>query len=283
VPRPRFGVATWIYGDAPLPETLGRIRAAGYRGVELLGEPDRWPVADVRRWLAESGLAPVALTASCMVPATPRDLAHPDPAVRGEAVRYLTRCLEFAAEIGAPLAQMLPSGEPRLRPLATREAEWGWSVEAMQAAARHAERLGVRIAIEPLNRYEAYLVTSAAEALDYLRDVGSLWVGLTLDLFHGNIEEPDPVAAIEAAGARLWHVQVADSNRQGLGRGHLDVAAIVAALRRAGYAGALVMEMMAPGPDPFAAVKDERTPRVLDGYIRESLERLRALWPESET
>jgi len=279
--RGRFGVSAWIYGDAPLPETLGRIAAAGYDGVELPGEPERWRAADLRRWLGDHGLAPVALTASCMTP-TERDLAHPDPRIRGVAVDYVGRCLGLAAEIGAPLVQMLASGEPRLAPLATRDAEWAWSVAGMQAAAREAERTGVAIAVEPLNRYEGYLVTSTPEALAYLDAVASPWVGMTLDLFHANIEEPSIAAAIRAAGPRLWHVQAADTTRRGLGHGHLDLGAVTEALASIDYAGAIVVEIMAPGPDPFRAIKDERSAAILDQDIRESLARLRAVWPPTE-
>ena len=275
---PRFGVSAWIYGDAPLPETLGRIAAAGYDGVELPGEPERWRPGDLRRWLGDHGLAPVALTASCMTP-TERDLAHPDPRIRGVAVDYVRRCLGLAAEIGAPLVQMLASGEPRLAPLATRDAEWAWSVAGMQAAAREAEQVGVAIAVEPLNRYEGYLVTSTAEALAYLDAVASPWVGMTLDLFHANIEEPSVAGAIRAAGARLWHVQAADTTRRGLGHGHLDLAGVIDALAGIDYRGAVVVEIMAPGPDPFRAIKDERSAGILDADIRASLDRLRALWP----
>ena len=127
--RGRFGVSAWIYGDAPLTETLARVAAAGYDGVELPGEPDRWRPAELRRWLGDHGLVPVALTASCWL-TTERDLAHPDARVRGVAVDYVRRCLGLAAEIGAPLVQMLASGEPRLAPIATRDAEWAWSVRA---------------------------------------------------------------------------------------------------------------------------------------------------------
>jgi sugar phosphate isomerase/epimerase len=214
-----------------------------------------------------------------MVPATERDLAHPDPRIRQVAVDYVRRCLGLAVEIGAPLVQMLASGETRLAPITTRDEEWAWSVAGMQAAAREAERGGGRIAVEPLNRYEGYLVTSTAEALAYLDAVGSPWVGMTLDLFHANIEEPDIAASIRAAGARLWHVQVADTTRRGLGHGHLDLGAVVDALARIDYGGALVVEIMAPGPDPFRAIKDERSAGILDTDIRESLGRLRACWP----
>jgi sugar phosphate isomerase/epimerase len=278
--RGRFGVSAWIYGGAPLTETLARIAAAGYDGVELPGEPDRWRAAELRRWLGDHGLLPVALTASCWL-TTERDLAHPDARVRGVAVDYMRRCLELAAEIEAPLVQMLASGEPRLAPIATRDAEWAWSVAGMQVAAREAERVGVRIAVEPLNRYEAYLVTSAREALAYLDAVGSPWVGMTLDLFHANMEEPDIAASIRLAGRRLWHVQVADTTRRGLGHGHLDLPAVAAALAEIDYGGAVVVEIMAPGPDPFRAIKDEQSAGILDGDIRESLARLRAHWPRS--
>ena len=97
-----LGACTWIY-EAPLEDTLGRIAASGCDGVELLGEPEMWTPDAVRRLLARTGLAPVALTASCKVPQTRRDLAHPDPAIRAEAVAYLVGCLRFAAAIGAPV------------------------------------------------------------------------------------------------------------------------------------------------------------------------------------
>jgi sugar phosphate isomerase/epimerase len=210
---------------------------------------------------------------------TERDLAHPDARIRGVAVDYVRRCLGLAAEIGAPLVQMLASGEPRLAPIATRDAEWGWSVAGMQAAAREAERAGVAIAVEPLNRYEGYLVTSTADALAYLAAVGSPWVGMTLDLFHANIEEPDVAAAIRTAGPRLRHVQAADTTRRGLGHGHLDLPGVVGALADIAYGGAIVVEIMAPGPDPFRAIKDARSAAILDSDIRESLVRLRTMWP----
>lgn len=273
---PPVGACTWIYGDAPLEETLARIAAAGCDAVELPGEPDRFDPAALRTRLARHRLAPVALTASCKSPETRRDLAHPDPAVRRDAVAHVSRCLAFAAEVGVPIVQMLPSGETRLAPFGERDEEWRWSVEAMRTAAAEAERVGVRLAVEPINRYETYLVTSVATALAYLDAVGSPWIGLTIDLYHANIEERTIAGAIRAAGPRLWHVHLADTNREGLGRGHLDLDGCLAALRDAGYAGALVLEMTAPGPDPFTPIKDGRSAGIVDGYLRESVARLRA-------
>ncbi len=271
-----LGACTWIYGDISLDEVLGRMADAGCDGVELLGEPDRWPASEVRRLLARHSLMPLALTAQCKVPETRRDLAHPDPAVRADAVNYLVQCLRFAADVGVPIVQMLPSGETRLSPIATREQEWRWSVEGMQEAAQEAARLGVRIAIEPLNRYEAYLVTTLEEAAAYLDDVASPWVGMTLDVFHAHLEERDVGEAIRAAGPRLWHVHVADSNRRGLGLGHLDVGALLAALREVDYSGALVLEVVPTGADATASGPAGRVTQIVDGYVRESIRALLA-------
>src|SRR2546428_12212870 len=101
-----------------------------------------WPPDALLRPMARTGLAPLALTASCKVPQTRRDLAHPDPSIRAEAVAYLVGCLRFAAAIGAPLVQMLPSGESRLAPISSREQEWRGAVEGMQTAGWEAGRLG---------------------------------------------------------------------------------------------------------------------------------------------
>jgi len=278
---PRFGVCAWIYGDASPDATFGRIAVAGYDGVEIPGEPEALDPAEIRRLLVRHNLKPLGLTASCMVPATRRDLAHPDPAIRTDAVRYVIDCLRFAAEIDAPLVQMLPSGETRLAPLATQAKEWAWSVAAMREAAREAERLRVKISVEPLNRYEAYLVTNVHEALAYVAAVDSPWVGMTLDTFHAHLEEPDIRKAILAAGPRLLHVHVADTNRQGLGHGHLDVAACTRTLRAIGYDGSVVLEVMPPGPDPFCSIKDEQSVGILDGYIRQSLAVLRQHWTDA--
>jgi len=275
---PRVGVCAWIYDDGSLDRTLGRISAAGYDGVELPGEPEQWTAAEVRDLLGKYRLAPLALTASCKAPETRRDLASPDPAIRKDAVAYLVNCLQFASELGVPVVQMLPSGESRLSPVAGRGQEWAWSVEAMRQAAREAERLRIRVSIEPLNRYEAYLVTTAKEAIAYVDEVESPWVGMTLDTFHANLEEPDIGKSILAAGRRLFHVHLADTNRQGLGRGHLDLESVASALHEIRYEGAVVLEVMPPGPDPFRAIKDDQSREILDGYIRESLTSLRRHW-----
>lgn len=90
------------------------------------------------------------------------------------------------------------------------------------------------------------------------------------------LEEPDIAASVRAAGSRLWHVHAADTNRRGLGHGHLDLAPIGGALDAIGDPAAVVLEVIPPGPDPFQGIKDRRPPAILDGYLCDSLAPLRA-------
>jgi sugar phosphate isomerase/epimerase len=85
-----------------------------------------------------------------------------------------------------------------------------------------------------------------------------------------NIEEPSPVAALQLAGDRLGLYHAADSNRKGIGRGHTNFDAHLAALAEIEYAGPIILECTAPGPDPFTAIKDENSLESLETYLRES-------------
>ena len=111
--------------------------------------------------------------------------------------------------------------------------------------------------MEALNRYESHLLNTAAQAAEFVEQVGMSNVGILLDAYHMNIEEADPAAAIREAGDRLFLLHVADSNREAVGRGHTDFLALMRALRRIEYRGDVVVECTAAGPDPFTPVKGE--------------------------
>ena len=85
-----------------------------------------------------------------------------------------------------------------------------------------------------------------------------------------NIEEADPVAALLAGGGRIGLYHAADSNRCGVGEGHTDFAAQMAALNRIGYGGPIILETNAPGPNPFTPVKGSDTLDVVEAQLAAS-------------
>jgi sugar phosphate isomerase/epimerase len=157
-----------------------------------------------------------------------------------------------------------------VRAISTQAEERALMVSAVRQIAERAQELNLRLVMEVLNRYEAHLLNTAAEALDFVAQVGSEQVGILLDAYHMNIEECAPGEALRRAGDLLWLYHAADSNRQGIGRGHTDFAAQLATLADIGYSGPIILECTAPGPDPFTAIKDADSRDWLETYLEES-------------
>jgi 5-keto-L-gluconate epimerase len=108
--------------------------------------------------------------------------------------------------------------------------------------------------MEPINRYETTLINNVAEGLDLIDRVGADNLGLLFDTFHANIEEPSLEGSLIAAGNRLFHVHVADSNRWYPGAGHLDFAHFLGTLFRIDYGGFVSGEFM-PRPEADTAAR----------------------------
>ncbi|MCI0478478.1 MAG: sugar phosphate isomerase/epimerase [Anaerolineales bacterium] len=137
----------------------------------------------------------------------------------------------------------------------TREQAHVWMVDALKTLARDAQTRGIRLAIEPINRYETDWVNDVAGALTLIEEVGADNVGILFDTFHANIEEANIEASLRACGARLFHVHVADSNRWYPGAGHTNFASVIATLREMKYAGWVSAEIL-PKPDVKRAAEE---------------------------
>lgn len=260
----RTGVCTWTYGGQPLEESARMAAAAGFDGVELLGDLDRYTAREAGEILSAEGLEVFSLTP------TDADLAHPDPDVRSAGVDYYRRLVEFAADLGGPVVSC-HGLVGRIAPLADQAAEQRWLAESVEAIAAHAGAHGIRVVFEVLNRYETHTIHTGREAAALLASLAADNVGILLDAYHMNIEEPDPAQAILEAGDRLWLYHAADSNREAFGRGHTDIRAQLEALETIGYAGPIILECTAPGPNPFRPVKDDRSLELLRLFHTESL------------
>ena len=262
-----IGACTWMFGNMPLDEIAPRLEKLDFDGVELMGDLSLYEPGEAELMLGDHGLKAFSLTPDNV------DLAHPDPVVRRAALDYYLRLLDFAAALGQPIVSC-HGFVGRFRAIETQAREWDLFVSAVRQVAARAKVLNLRVVMEVLNRYEAHLVNTAAQALEFVDEVGSDHVGVLLDAYHMNIEEASPAGALREAGDRLWLYHAADSNRQGLGRGHTDFGAQLEALKEIGYDGPIILECPAPGPDPYTAVKDGESLPWLETFLAESKSRL---------
>jgi D-psicose/D-tagatose/L-ribulose 3-epimerase len=177
-------------------------------------------------------------------PTPDQNLASPDPAVRSAAKAFFTELLRRMDAmdmrlIGGALYSYWPVDYSK--PI-DKPGDWARSVQSVREVAKVAEDCGVAYCLEVLNRFENYMINTAAEGLAFVEEVGSPSVKVMLDTFHMNIEEDSIGDAIRTAGSRLGHFHTGECNRKVPGRGRVPWAEVGRALRDIGYGGSVVME-----------------------------------------
>ncbi|MBV8704249.1 MAG: sugar phosphate isomerase/epimerase [Acetobacteraceae bacterium] len=231
----------WMRAE-PLETTLKRIKRFGFESIEISGEPQQYKVEDTRRLLDQHG---IRCWGTVTLQLGERNLAAKDTAQRARSVDYVKSVVQMAADLGGEIVTVVPATVGKVVPEGKPEEEWAWVVAALKEVYALSERVGVRLALEPLNRFETYFLNRADQAVALAEAVGP-HCGVCLDAFHLNIEEADMFAAIRAAKGRLFDFHVADNNRLAAGMGALDWPRIVRTLRESGYDGALTNEFVAP-------------------------------------
>ena len=110
------------------------------------------------------------------------------------------------------------------------------SAEALAILGRRGRRaFGLRLALEIVNRYENNLINTVDQALAMLRLIDKKNVHLHLDTFHMNIEEADPLAALEKALPHLAYFELDQNDRGPVDRGVIDFVPYLQRLKAAGY------------------------------------------------
>lgn len=277
-----IGVNTWVWTSplthAGLAALARKAAAFGFDAIELpLENPGDWDAIRARDLLDELGLASVVVGA--MGPGRSLVARAGDVAATQD---YLRACLSAAAALGATRVAgpfYAPTGvtwrmDADERAAVERELRTNLSPLVDEAGAA-----GIRLAVEPLNRYETSLLNTVDQALAALAPLLGDGLGLALDTYHLNIEEKRPADAIRRAGADIAHVQVCGSDRGAVGADHTDWPAILAALDDAGYDGVLGLESFTGENATIAVAASVWRPLASsqDALARDSLAYLRGL------
>lgn len=227
---------------------MAKIGRLGYDGVELaVRDPRLLDVDELTSLLYSNQLSVPAIGTGQAFGEEGLSLSHEDKNIRSQAIERLQLQLDLADRLQAVVIVGLLRGT--CRPAERDVYEQRFLDALLQALAEHPQ---TRLVIEPINRYETQLLNSVTEALRFLDRLKLDQVGLLLDTFHMNIEEPSILQSIVAAKDRLFHFHLADSNRWHPGAGHLDFSAVVEVLARIGYRNWLSAEIL-PMPDPDTA------------------------------
>ena len=233
---------------------VAKIAGLGYDGVELaIRDPELVDADQLVQVVKAHGLEIPAIGTGQAWGEEGLSFTDPDPAVREGAVQRVLSHIPFAARTGAAIIIGLLRGV--VKPGVSQEQAMAWLVKALQQCCAAARFQGVRIALEPICRYETTLINNLAEGLDLLDRVGAQNMGLIPDTFHMNIEEAVIEDSIRACGDCVFHFHVADSNRWYPGAGHLDFESVLGVLYGTGYQGYVSGEWM-PLPDADTSARN---------------------------
>ena len=247
----QFQAATFK-GD--LETNLTRIAAMGYDGVELaIRDPKLVDLDELAGITHKHNLGVPAIGTGQAWGEEGLSFTDPDPAVRSKAIERIKSHVPVAARFNAVIIIGLIRG--LVKPGVDQAQAEAWLCEALQKCSQAALPSGVRLALEPINRYETTLVNNVNQGMDLIEKVGAPNFGLLLDTFHMNIEEASIEESIRRCGTRIFHFHVADSNRWYPGAGHIDFSSVLKALRATGYDGWVSGEFL-PKPDTLTAAKN---------------------------
>ena len=171
------------------------------------------------------------------------DISSDDPYVRLGGTAYLTDIMKkVAVQEGKLISGVSYAGWGVPAGHIDKARRMENSVSVMKTLAKTAEDLGIRYAVEVVNRFEGVVLNTADDAIRYVDMVDHKNIGILLDTYHMNIEEPSISDAIHKVGDRLIGFHVGENNRSVPGRGHLDWQEIFTALKDIGYKGRIVAE-----------------------------------------
>jgi D-psicose/D-tagatose/L-ribulose 3-epimerase len=231
----------WMRAE-PIEVTIRRLAKYGYEAIEIGAEQGKYDTKEVRGYLNENG---IRCWGAISLMFTGLDLIQADEQGRANTIEYLKDSVTMVKELDGEVMSIVPSEVGKVNAQADPETEWGWAVEGLKEVNAHAQKEGIRVAVEPLNRFETNFINRADQAVTLAEAVGPD-VGVCIDVFHMNIEEVSIRQAILNSGDKIFDFHVADNNRMACGMGALNWRDIVGTLREVGYDGALTVEFVAP-------------------------------------
>ena len=247
-----IGVTLWQYPfNSERVDLLNKIEDLGFDVVELfIEDKSKNNLEIIKENIKKTSLE--CVTCSSFVEG---NLISDDINVVKRGVKYIKDSIDLCEYLGSSILTGPTYGSvvnteflnPAVKNKAKRQA-----VELLKEIGIYASAKNIKIAVEPLNRYESNFLNTAHEGIDLIKEVDLPNVGLNLDTFHMHMEEKSIKKAVFDAGEHLFHLHVPENDRGTPGTGDVDWDGIAESLRKINFCGALVMESGTPYVEEIA-------------------------------
>jgi hydroxypyruvate isomerase len=252
-PASRFSVMLWtLEKQAPFDRCLEMVADAGYQGVELTGEFQKWSSDETRQVMAKMRSLGLAFDMLSGVKA-----GFADPSGGAEFISQATAQMKAAKELESPQINLKSGNRIENVP---RSAQHAASIENLKRAADLAAANHVQIVVEPIDPLEnpnMYL-TSVSEAFEMIRAVDSPQVRVLYDFYHEQRAYGNLIEKLEQNIELVGLVHIADvPGRHEPGTGEINYQNIYRKLGQLKYNKFITMEFY-PTQDPVATLRKAR-------------------------
>ncbi len=199
--------------------------------------------SEVDKFASKAAALGLAACALDVYVASDMDIISPDPQMRRKAIDFLKSCITKTRDLGGTVfSGPMFQGLCNTTQVGPTKDELKFAIEGLRECALYAKEIGVKLAAEPLNRFEMYILNSAQQAYEFCQEVGVDSFGILADTHHANIEEYDTAASWTLVMDRIHNVHISENNRGIPGMGHAIPPSVFEALKKGGYNGNLIIE-----------------------------------------
>ena len=245
----KFGINTvlwvWPFTGKRL-DLLKKVKDIGFDTVEIAVED----MSDKNLNAIKNGLKEYDLNCIiCGAYSPERSIISEDENIQKEGREYIRKLIDMCSRFGAKtlVGPTYSIGiHPEFNNPDKKKKAWQICVKNLKEVGNYAKESGIKIAIEPLNRYETSFINTAGDMVKLIKEIDNKSVGVQLDVYHMNIEEKNLEEAIVNTGKYLYHLHVPEHDRGTPGTGHTDWQGVVRGLKKISFNECVVIESCDP-------------------------------------
>jgi len=224
-------------------DALSWLKNSGFDGAELvIARPNEVNGAELRKTLDGYDLQVSTISTGQAYGLDGLSISDLNDERRARAVERVRDYIDLASEINAihvTIGMIRGGADKKNRTEGITRLR-----DSLSECLPYAKNKGIRLILEPINRYEVDFLHSCEDTVRFLKSLPPGDIGLLYDTFHSNIEDACMKSTIEEYGDLIFHVHFADSNRHLPGDGHIDFQDVCAALEKKGFSGFVSLETL---------------------------------------